>query len=113
MAMSMTVTPSRYSRNAGVYRIVNTTNGRCYFGSAVNFHRRAITHVHALRNGNSHSKKLQAAWNKYGESSFKFEVVLVCARRDAVMYEQMERCEAIVRDGALISAVEAITGELN
>lgn len=89
MAMSMTVTPSRYSRNAGVYRIVNTTNGRCYFGSAVNFHRRAITHVHALRNGNSHSKKLQAAWNKYGESSFKFEVVLVCARRDAVMYEQI------------------------
>ncbi len=33
--------------------------------------------------------------------------------RDTVMYEQMERCEAIVRNGALISAVEAITGELN
>ena len=33
--------------------------------------------------------------------------------RDTVMYEQMERCEAIVRSGALISAVEAITGELN
>lgn len=33
--------------------------------------------------------------------------------RDTVMYEQMERCEAIVRGGALISAVEAVTGELN
>ncbi|MCE5188811.1 MAG: histidine ammonia-lyase [Eubacteriales bacterium] len=33
--------------------------------------------------------------------------------RDVVMYEQMARCEHIVRNGALIPAVEAITGEMH
>ena len=33
--------------------------------------------------------------------------------RDTVMYEQMERCERMVREGTLIPAVEAISGELN
>ena len=33
--------------------------------------------------------------------------------RDVVMYEQMEKCERIVRQGELIPAVEAVTGELN
>ncbi len=32
--------------------------------------------------------------------------------RDVVMYEPMAQCERIVREGALIPAVEAITGEL-
>ena len=32
--------------------------------------------------------------------------------RDVVMFEPMERCERIVREGTLIPAVEAITGEL-
>ena len=32
--------------------------------------------------------------------------------RDVIMYEPMARCERIVREGALIPAVEAITGEL-
>ncbi len=33
--------------------------------------------------------------------------------RDILMYEQMQKCERIVIEGRLISAVEAITGELN
>lgn len=33
--------------------------------------------------------------------------------RDVVMYEQMEKCERMVRDGTLIPAAEAIAGELN
>ncbi len=33
--------------------------------------------------------------------------------RDVVMYEQMERCEQIVRNGSLILAVEAVAGELD
>ena len=39
------------------------------------------------------------------------EVPLV--ERDILMYEQMQKCERIVIDNRLISAVEAITGELN
>ena len=33
--------------------------------------------------------------------------------RDVVMYKPIEKCERIVREGSLIPAVEAITGELN
>ena len=33
--------------------------------------------------------------------------------RDVVMYEQMEKCERIVREGGLIAAVEAVTGPLH
>ena len=33
--------------------------------------------------------------------------------RDILMYEQMQKCERIVIENRLISAVEAITGELN
>jgi len=33
--------------------------------------------------------------------------------RDVVMYEQMEKCERIVREGCLIPAVEAVMGKLN
>lgn len=85
----MRVTPHHLSTQAGVYRIVNTANGKSYVGSAVNFHRRAITHKHSLSKGVSQSRKLQAAWSKYGEEAFRFEVLLVCEKRHAVMYEQI------------------------
>ena len=39
------------------------------------------------------------------------EVPLI--EHDILMYEQMQKCERIVIEGRLISAVEAITGELN
>jgi group I intron endonuclease len=61
-----------------IYRIRNLVNGKVYVGSAVNFRKRWNNHLVALRLDRHHSRKLQAAWNKYGEHSFAaepFEIV--------------------------------------
>lgn len=61
--------------NAGVYKITNSTNDKCYVGSSKNISGRWNDHKKALRKGSHHSILLQRAWNKYGESSFVFEII--------------------------------------
>lgn len=58
----------------GIYRILNTQNGKCYLGSGVSIERRFRDHKRDLRNKSHCNKKLQRAWDKYGEQSFSFEV---------------------------------------
>ena len=60
-----------------IYRIRNVTNGKFYVGSTVNTQERFRTHRKKLRTGKHHCAHLQAAWNKYGEDCFKFEIVEV------------------------------------
>lgn len=74
----------------GVYRIRNTVNGKLYVGSTASatFRRRWRQHVMDLRRGNHHSPHLQAAWNKYGEDAFEFEVLLECPPEDCLRLEQ-------------------------
>ena len=62
----------------GIYKIVNTVNGKKYVGSAVDIKRRWQAHKLRLRKNNHHSPKLQNAWNKHGESSFTFSVIEEC-----------------------------------
>ena len=59
----------------GIYSITNTVNGKRYYGSSVNMEGRQRQHWSDLRNGKHKNPHLQAAWNKYGESSFVFAVV--------------------------------------
>lgn len=61
--------------NSGIYKIVNTVNGKFYVGSAVNFDRRRRNHWNRLKRGTHANKHLQAAWNKYGAIAFVFEVL--------------------------------------
>ena len=75
------------AHNSGVY-VISTPSGRQYVGSAVNFGSRWSVHRYHLRNGTHHSRKLQAAWNKYGER-LQFSKLLICAREHVVMYEQI------------------------
>lgn len=58
-----------------IYKIRNVVNGKFYVGSTIDTHTRFQTHRRRLRKGNHHCAHLQAAWNKYGEACFKFEVV--------------------------------------
>jgi len=58
-----------------LYRIVNVTNGKFYVGSSIVVKTRLRTHRRDLRNGGHHCSYLQRAWNKYGEESFKFEII--------------------------------------
>ncbi len=74
---------------SGVYAIKNNVNGKCYVGSSANIRNRVICHKSTLRNGKHHSHKLQRAWEKYGESNFSFETLLICKTDDLFFYEQL------------------------
>lgn len=58
-----------------IYRITNMANGKYYIGSADSFARRQWQHKYDLKRGQHKNPRLQAAWNKYGEEMFVFEVL--------------------------------------
>ena len=72
----------------GIYEILNTANGKRYIGQASHIRKRWEQHRWHLKRGLHHSPPLQRAWNKYGERSFKFRVILTCAVSMLDFYEQ-------------------------
>jgi group I intron endonuclease len=75
--------------NSGIYVITNVTNNKKYVGSALSMRRRCGEHLRRLRANKHHSPMLQASWNKYSESSFRFEVLeLVCDPQLLIATEQ-------------------------
>lgn len=60
---------------AVIYRITNMANGKYYIGSADSFARREWQHKYDLKRGVHKNPRLQAAWNKYGEEMFVFEIL--------------------------------------
>lgn len=74
----------------GVYCIRNVVNGKRYIGSAAKrFSDRWSQHVSELRRGRHHSRYLQAAWIKYGEDAFIFEVTERCHPDHCIDVEQV------------------------
>lgn len=74
---------------SGVYKIVNGLDGKCYVGSAVRLAVRLRHHRNALIRGEHRSVLLQRAWNKHGAEAFSFSPLLVCAKENLLMYEQI------------------------
>lgn len=65
-------------KTRGIYSITQISSGKRYIGSTYrNFYDRFCSHKAALRRGRHSSILLQRAWDKYGESDFKFEVLEV------------------------------------
>lgn len=63
----------------GVYSILNIKNGKEYIGGAYrSFSKRWRDHKNQLRRGTHHNRHLQAAWNKYGEAWFVFDIIERC-----------------------------------
>lgn len=60
---------------SGIYQIKNSINGGVYFGRSVDVNDRLIHHRNELRRNVHRNKRLQNAWNKYGEDAFRFELV--------------------------------------
>lgn len=58
-----------------IYRIINLTTGKSYVGQSVNVIKRKRQHFSNLRCGRHENDYLQKSYNKYGLSSFKFEVL--------------------------------------
>jgi group I intron endonuclease len=74
---------------SGIYRIINTVNGKFYVGSAVDLDQRWARHRFDLMGGVHHNIHLQRAWLKHGEASFKFEVVEVVESGNLFEREQV------------------------
>ena len=60
---------------AGIYIIQCKATGKVYVGSSENIEKRWLQHKYSLKKNTHHSKKLQNAWNKYGETEFEFQIV--------------------------------------
>lgn len=73
---------------SGIYQIRNSVNGKLYVGSAASLRSRSSRHRHDLRKGKHHSSRLQNAWDKYGETCFVFETLLICNKENLLFYEQ-------------------------
>ncbi len=60
-----------------VYRIyrIGRADHDCYVGSTTGKTNRAYYHTWHLRRNSHHSLHLQAAWNKYGSSAFRYQVL--------------------------------------
>jgi group I intron endonuclease len=78
--------------NNGIYKIINSKNGDFYVGSCASrrwgFKYRWNNHIRSLRKNSHHSAILQRAWNKYGEDSFKFEIIEECEPEQCLLREQ-------------------------
>lgn len=79
--------------SGGIYRIVNLCDGNFYIGSTVNFKVRWQTHRRDLNNGVHKNMRMQVAWQRYGSTSFSFEVVedvqdkaILLARENAYIF---------------------------
>ena len=69
----------------GVYCIINTVNGKRYVGStASSFKQRFMQHIQKLRRGAHANKHLQASFLKYGESSFRFEILEIVETSEGI-----------------------------
>lgn len=73
---------------SGIYKISNLENGKFYVGSTNNLYRRKKEHFRLLKQGKSHCKILQRAFNKYGELNFVFEVLAYCPEEYLFKLEQ-------------------------
>lgn len=60
---------------SGVYKITCTANKKIYVGSTTNLRKRQKQHFDKLRINKHDNPILQAAWNKYGENTFVYEVI--------------------------------------
>lgn len=79
----MEETKPKYS---GIYGIRNKENNMVYVGLSSNIHNRWTEHRYRLNTKIHPNKKLQNAWDKYGEDSFEFFVIEKCSKD--IIYER-------------------------
>lgn len=66
-------------KESGIYKIENIVNGKVYIGQSSWLKKRIGVHICRLRDGTHDNIHLQRSWNKYGEKSFRFDIVEKCS----------------------------------
>lgn len=62
---------------SGIYKILNTNNGKFYIGSSKNILKRYKQHLKELEKGKHINRHLQSSFNKYGDV-FKLIILEIC-----------------------------------
>jgi group I intron endonuclease len=75
--------------SCGIYIIQCYGNGMVYIGQSKTVEKRITAHKSNLLNNRCHNKHMQRAFNKYGKSSFVFELCITCRVEDLDMYERL------------------------
>lgn len=76
-------------KTQGIYAITHIASGRVYVGSAIRIAKRWRNHRHELDRGIHHTRRLQAAWIKFGAKAFTFSVLEVVPHKaDLLIREQ-------------------------
>lgn len=73
---------------SGIYHIVNIITGDEYIGSSSNSKKRKGEHFSLLRHENHYNSYLQRAFSKYGEDSFRFELLEIVGDIDKLFLRE-------------------------
>jgi group I intron endonuclease len=74
--------------SAGIYEIRSKVDDKVYIGSSINVRNRLKSHCSYLRRGKHFNAHLQAAWEKHGADNFVLRLIVVCAPKDLLLFEQ-------------------------
>lgn len=69
-------------KQAGVFQVKNTANGKILLGSSLNLEGPLNAHKFMLTIGSHRNKALQQEWNEYGPEKFVFEILEVVKVKD-------------------------------
>jgi len=75
--------------NCGIYQIRNIITNVCYGGQSARLKIRPCEHWSKLKNNKHKNLYLQRSYNKHGKDNFVFEILIYCAPKDLVYYEQL------------------------
>jgi group I intron endonuclease len=76
----------------GIYCITCTATGDRYVGRSIQIEQRWKTHLSQLRSSCHKNRLFSQAWENYGESAFKFEVLESCEKSTTfIQLEALER----------------------
>ena len=95
----------------GVYKIRNLISGKFYIGSTVSFRNRRDAHFKELRSGVHNNRRLQAAFNKYGENAFVFEPIEIIDHEDKLLEREQYYLDTLLPFGRSGYNISKLAGE--